>query len=261
MAYDYTGWLYGKYDQALCTGLIDPNLKHMEKGSSGWEIVSIPRCFATPNRAFANMASVLTKFYGREVSVENIPLPFISISRETAVIDPSRMTISPVRHAALQYYGSFITDETSADDLINAADLSLRVVQVKHPVPIKITYQLDFWCKQHRHKDYLDVAWHRMFRNNIAYITVEFDEPFGSKLVSVLPGGLTDNSELEGNEEFNRTLRMSGTMEVQGWIPDSVPSALVPLIRQIVTDYIESSDLESEDDLLVQKVVDNTETS
>jgi len=249
MATDYSQWLLGLLDQTFCTQLLD-TIYHYEKSAEGeWVAKAIPRCFATPDRAFSQMAKVLGKFLGTTVDVARIPLPFSSLSRLGIERDPTRSQISPVRASALiDSYGEYHSDEDDIQSWLDGTLDASLVSSSLHPVAVKVNYQVDYWARNLRHLDKVSEQLFQAFYYGVFTITIPFPEPFGDKMVSVEMADWGDNSDLEGDESSNRRLRKTVGFTVSTWIPMAASST--KLVQEIDIDAYHSDDLVTEDYLL-----------
>jgi hypothetical protein len=178
----------------------------------------ILRCFATPHRAVAEMEQLLVRKGwldpnnpgigdGMDTKAletwKRIPLPFVSIYRQTPTIDETRFMRSGVRSL------SFSPDKRKAN-------LS------RTPLPINIPYQLDFWYKRKFTEAHI---WEWLFSqmanygnaHNELFRTVTIGNGWGDKIIPLRLEGMSDNSDLEPSES-NRILRSTVDMVARAWL-------------------------------------------
>ena len=185
-------WDYQSYDKALAAWL---QKQFTIDGSP------IPLTFATPDRAFAQMAK---KFNLKEN--QPVPLPFISLQQVgDAVPDPKRRLSYSIYERVGETYNS---------------DGSLKGALIRRwPIPYNFTYTAELWCKTRMEaRGYLRSYAEAFEHGDYTYLTVDHGDGIGQKLVRVENQGITDNTNLESGQE-QRTLRWALTLVVYGWLP------------------------------------------
>lgn len=189
---------------------------------------SVPRVFATPERAFAKMMEVInkdkTQRFRRIDSIGQVPLPFISIWRQINEFDPQRYSRSVQRK--MKY-----------------SDDCLEVRQSPYPSPQNIPYQIEFWTRNRTIINYL-LQWLALqFDNNVLYLGLnlrDFDldmypDPIA---IQVKKDNFQDTSDLEPGEE-QRNLRHTLSMTVRGFL--FRPIRTVKTVEKTVFDVIDKN--------------------
>ena len=189
---------------------------------------SIPRVFATPERALAKMREVLNKDrsqrHNRVDSGGNVPLPFISIWRQINEYDPSRYS------RAVQRSFKFSED-------------CLEVKQAPWPSPQNMPYQIEFWARNRTVLNYI-LQWLTLqFDNNVLHLSLslrEFDIDLYPEPLSIRidKSSFSDNSDLESGEN-QRILRHTLSIIVKGYL--FRPSRTVKTIQKVEFEAIEKN--------------------
>lgn len=222
---------YDGYDKAVIRWILN-SIKRDSK--------SVPTVFASPERAFGQLAKVLNKrkrgVSGSSYTAKTIPLPFMSLSRLTDRNDfERRWHKGRIRKLqALDNLGNRMPVErmTQPD---NTTEFDAWEQQ-EFPSPIVIPYQLDGWAKELRDLDliYKHVVT-SMQSGDLTYIDVKHPEPWNWLLRPVRWTGMTNNSNLEVAEGDERSLRYTFNFEVEAWIMK--PSTSVKVVKAAEADY------------------------
>lgn len=251
---DYSDWVYGQHDKAFVDWL--NTMRHLIKLSDGtWAWRHIPKCFATPDRAHAQIAKVLQKSVHnqtgewKKVDTKTIPIPFMSISRTTAYFDASRFQYGRQRYVGLQMPdGTLSNDPADMQNWVDGYFDATKIIQTKYPIPVDLKYQVEYWCRNKKHVDVLDPQlWKAMTGGRLIYLTVEFGGLFGNRLVPLFLEAISDNSRLEGGEE-NREQRRTYEFTFKGWIPND--PILVNLVQRTELQIWTSDDMVHEEELV-----------
>jgi hypothetical protein len=241
----YRDWLFGLYDGAFADRLLG-KIKHTDRttnndGSVSTKIWVIPKCFATPDRAHAQIAKVMKKSSGQNVpqtKVDAVPFPFISLSRIGHEYDAYRHQYADRRYASLVLAdGTHTTDPAIVDQWCKGEIEAKGIGRSRWPLPVNIQYQVDFWSRNLRHHDSFRVQLYRLFYHGVHYLSVPFNSPFGERIIGTFLESLVDNSNIEPGED-QRDLRWAATITVKGWIPDEIEHMFtIPFVKQICIDW------------------------
>lgn len=97
------------------------------------------------------------------------------------------------------------------------------------PVPVNMSYQLDFYSGEVWQANRFKIAMFKLFRRQVRHLSVNFEidtlesgrlSIWKKKIVPlILDGGFSDNSDLEPGEE-QREIRHSCTVRCEAWIFD-----------------------------------------
>ena len=204
--------------------------------------------YGSPAKAFANMSSLLLrKGWVDDTSVGadgmtdedwiTVPLPFASITRQDPVFDPTRSRV-PYK------FRKFIREFN-------------KYKAVRFPLPYDVTYQIDYWYKRkfteaHIFEWILSQVSPIGAANNEFFLTADFGDIWGQKMIPAQQISLTDNSDLEPDEDGDRTLRSTFTMTLRAWVFLPVEEAK-PMVLRVHTQagpesYLEDGGFESEFD-------------
>jgi len=203
-------------------------------------------CFATPDRAFAQIRKMVRERTGQDVTrMENpiayldaggeaqrkpevTPLPFASLGRIGVGLDLTRYVRFYFRR---RYYTA---DRT-------------KYYGMKRPLPINLSYQVDLWARDLFDLD--DLANQMLLRleADYFYLTVEHPFPMGEKIVYTKFEGVVDKSDLEPAEQ-QRVLRKSFTFTVHGWL--AYPADEYGIVETAGIEIDRSEDLEEIDEVL-----------
>lgn len=214
--------LLKEYDKSLATWASRAPL--MEDGKP------IPVIWASPDRAFSTMQSVLDE--GRFTAYQseaqtNIPLPFISIERSQFRFDPSRF------HGANALFRK----------LARSVD-GKTYYQSRFPIPYDIDYSINFWCKnnitsKNQLIQYCNLAF---WQGNGFEILLEVDfsnlsELYGKKIIPFESEVIMDNSDLEVQGENERILRFTQSMTAKAWF-QGAPTEVGAVLEVITDSYL-----------------------
>lgn len=177
-----------------------------DAGSLRFEGKIVPIVFATPARAMAKLQRAL-----KISNTNNIPLPYISVTRTSVAPDQTRYIGYPWRAHYLR------SSRGGTAKLIG-----------KPPIPYTLDYQISFWDKyrwrlQDIVESYLDkfIPTHRIY--------IDYGPPWGVFECNMTLSSVDDASELEPGEEADRKLRMNISISVETWLvrgADWVPTML-----------------------------------
>ena len=198
----------------------------------------LPCCFASPERAFAQMQRLLEE---RRVGAKTIPLPFASVHRIADMYDPLRF------------------NNTYQERVAANADFTTWY-GMERPLPFTFTYQIDLWARLIHDLNDLTTQFLLRHRADELYLTVDHpviptpDLKDGPRrlIVLTLYRGANESSEVEPGTD-QRVIRKSLTYDVFGWRcfePDEIPSVIT-----VITDIVESDDLVTDGDLLSRTTV------
>lgn len=256
-----------RYDQALAL-YISQNIKQGHKNELGiYEVKTIPSCFATPDRAHAQMSEVIERSIGvrrgRDKAatrpIEAVPLPFASIFRVSTTLDVKRYNFGSIRKAGLDLgNGVYSTDLYTIQQWLRGEIEAEGYVRMPFPLPVFIQYQIDYWARNVVHLDAIEEQYWLLFRNLMGYIDVEFEEPWATKTNPVLFNEIRDTSQLETGFQ-NRELRKTVTLTVSGWMwSASTQVTHSKFIKQVDIELWESENLVDLDELLATIELDAT---
>lgn len=223
------------YDQCIYDWLDNLKINYGSLGGVPHTNFGILRVFASPDRAYATMETVLIRkgFITPETAGSGsgtretgpktylrVPQPFASILRGAEVLDESRWQRAPIRK--LEYNEQFT-----------------EAYQHRFPQPLNIPYTIEFWCAKHytisHIKEWLwsNVSPMGMSKKEIR-LTANFGSPWGDKIVPVTVQNWGDNSDLEPGEQ-ERELRVTLELLVKGWLfltPTAVPTIIAAEIQR-----------------------------
>ncbi len=194
-------WMFRPNDHAL-----------MEFASVVIDGVTIPRIFATPERAFARMQEEIQKR-----NVDDIPLPFISVFRVGYTFDQSRWSDANFRNHWI-----------STDGHLG--------YQARYFRSYMIQYQIDVWCKYRSHLNDLMEQFLLKFDPAMAWIPIDYGVE-GTVITGVTLESVSSNSDLEPGENQDRVLRESITLSTEGRLYQREPYTRVPTVRKVEIDY------------------------
>lgn len=192
---------------------------------------AVPLVFASPERAFGQMAQFMEKKFNRKVEVSSIPLPFLSLQRIDMTMDvPQRWRLGRVRKAqALGRNGQPVAEHHEVPD--NMCDI-YAWAGYSWPQPTVLTYQLDAWARDIYDLDLISQKVIEAFTmGDEVWIQVKHPEPFGYRIVPVLLQRIANNSQLEVQDGKERSLRRTFDIQVQGWIPRE--ATVVKAVRRV----------------------------
>ena len=166
----------------------------------------VPAVFATPDRAVARLRRDL-----KIANTDNIPLPYISITRTNIAPDQTRYIGYPWRAHYLRMARGGKAKEIG-----------------KPPIPYNLDYQISFWDRYRwRLNDIVETYLDRFIPTQ--RILIDFGPPWGVFECNVTLNSVDDASELEPGEEADRKLRMNVSISVETWLVRStewVPTML-----------------------------------
>lgn len=229
----YVAW-YDSYDKAIMYWFLN-NVKRAGK--------AVPCVFATPERAFGQLAKVLSGKHGRTYTEKTVPLPFMSLTRLTDRLDHARRW-SRGRLRKMQIwdqYGnrSFAKDSTPTEAQADRVD---SWEGMEYPQPIVMTYQLEVWVRILRD---LDLIKNRILQaldlGDTVYLAVEHPEPFGLKLRPLILEGIQNTSQLEAAEGKERTLRETYSFALEAYIPR--PSTRTKAVKAAEVEFTVETDV------------------
>lgn len=151
-------------------------------------------------------------------------LPAVTMHRMDLTFDWER-TLGPTR-AKLGY--------------VDEALLQIRTA--RQPLPIELTWQVDFWAEQQRQ---IQALWERLaiaFRGSYAYVSVSIDEHWGSKYLPLFLDDGNDTSDVEVGEDAVYR-RFTGTLRSECWLYDTANYGMVRTVRDIVAELREEGSL------------------
>jgi len=176
--------------------------------------------FATPERAFAQMAKQIIKRKGLQMSedevIKTIPLPIASVSRLQGNIDLSR----------------FVNADVGVPDQYNENWYSAR-----RPMAWSFQYQVDIWTREIQVMDDLQVQMLQWLRANEFWMSVEHPDPIRTLRVLARLNNSTDNSVLE-SEKDQRKIRRTFTFDIDGWI--CYPMLVSKQVQMVIAQFYES---------------------
>jgi hypothetical protein len=219
---------YDAYDKTMSRWL----LNGVKRGGK-----SVPMVFATPERAFGQMAQFLSKRFDRHYDRKSIPLPFNSIQRLDATFDvPDRWRLARVRHAqALAQNDEPVGEKHEYPD-DKCVIFSWR--GYAWPTPTRLPYQLDVWGRNLRDLDLITQQVILLFDfGDETWLRVKHPEPFGWRICPVTLERVSNNSQLEVQDGEQRSLRRTIAFRIDGWIPK--PATDVKSVRRVDVEFEE----------------------
>lgn len=221
--------IYENYDRAFVDWV--HSLKHRSH--------RLPCVFATPDRAFAQMARVLTKRGGVETSIDNVPIPFGSIQRVSEAYDPQRF---------VQHY----------EDRVARSKDGTRWFGMTRPLPYNFLYQVSLWGRTLRQLDDLFVQLTLRLRADEFYLEVDHpDIPFWNLeettqlIVLTLYRGSQSTSELEPGRDKPVQRRVLSYL-VHGWI--CYPADEYGIVETIRTRFYDQEEPPADEENLIGAV-------
>jgi len=205
---------------------------------------AVPVVFATPERAFGQMAKTLAKRWGRQVDVKSIPLPFISMQRLDANFDvPERWRHARMRKAqALGINGERVAPRYTWPE--NHCDI-FAWEGFEWPTPTQLPYQIDVWARNLFDLDLISQQVIRAFNmGDEVWLGVKHEDPFGWRIVPVTLTQMSNNSQLEAQDGEERQLRRTIGIRMDGWVPRL--STTVKAVRRIdiqIADIIDPAEV------------------
>jgi hypothetical protein len=160
--------------------------------------------FATPDRAFATLNQIYEKKLGERADrVKIAPTPLASISRSTHRMDRDRLTPKLALLRGQRY---------TADKRLN--------YDARWPLPWDMSYQIDFWAKTRETlNQFVSMVQADSTPQGLVSVDMTSIDPgWGTKLVSFDLDEITDNSVLEADSEQPRSLRVTITLTLHGWL-------------------------------------------
>ncbi len=112
-------------------------------------------------------------------------------------------------------------------------------------------YNVEYWYRQPYSRDYV-IEWILSqisplgAANNELFLTAQFGDPWGAKMIPLRGFDITDNSDLEPGEENQVYYRSSLTFTVKGWIFPPVDTTTRPIVLRVRTTYALSTALDAE---------------
>jgi len=205
---------YDGYDKAVIRWILN-SIKRDSK--------SVPTVFASPERAFGQLAKVLNKrkrgVSGSSYTAKTVPLPFMSLTRLTDRNDfERRWHKGRIRKLqALDYNLKPLPTEFMGmpedTDQLNAWE------QQRFPTPKVLTYQLDAWAKELRDLDLIHkLVTVGMSVGDLNYLDVKHPQPWGWMYRPIIWTAFQNNSNLEVAEGDERALRYTFNFDVEAWI-------------------------------------------
>jgi len=182
--------------------------------------------FATPERAFAQVAKQIARREKREINptdIKNIPLPIVSITRGVGMIDHQRY----VRYWYNAYHNKMN-----------------KYISNQRPLPYTFTYTIDIWTRELQVLDDLTNQAMTWLRANEFWLEVPHLPPIGNINVLVELDSITDNSILESETE-QRALRRTLIYKVYGWLcyPIEQFGVIKSIVEKIIIDYYIMNDI------------------
>jgi hypothetical protein len=164
---------------------------------------------SSPMRAFGDAAAMLAKgtdspdLLDRDLNRSaNVPLPLVSVT-PGAPTKRENQRIVPIKNL-------FRTDLPGTDPTIRERWVA------NPPLPVWLNYTAELWTKTRSTMNALITAFQLKFDPYMAWSVVDIDDYFwGSAWMPIHLDGMTDNSELEGEED--RLLRHTIQLRVEGW--------------------------------------------
>lgn len=204
-----------------------------------WRGVPVPVVFASPDRAFSEMNSILDRSRGTgEISMMRggtPPLPMVSISEAMpSEYDATRDNAGTMRAA-------YVTPDLNYG------------YSMDWPTPEKITYQVDFWAKTNHEMWYFRDQVRRWFKLGVTYFEIDFNDPIwttqfeeipnevrflGKRVIPMKQISWTNTSNLEPAEGF-KDIRFSLTYSIDAWMARGYTK--VPLVHTFTTEVREVS--------------------
>jgi len=210
--------IYGPCDKALVRWL------HTIK----YENKPILMCFASPERAFAQIGQQIKERNRLDAPPKVIPLPFGSVDRTDHQYDHTRY----VAHGELHR-------------MWVRKDGQKFIGQSAMPQPIKLTYQVNFWARLLKDLDIIMSQIVKQLRANEIYLMTQYAMPEGVLKMHVTLEGIKSLSNLEP-EAGQRVLRRGFTFNVDGWIPmPPVEYGIVETVTVDIDDITTSRSLDS----------------
>jgi hypothetical protein len=206
---------YDGYDKAMIRYILN-RIKRDGK--------AVPTVFAAPERAFGQLAKILSKrkrgVSGSEYTEKTVPLPFMSLTRLTDRNDfERRWHKGRIRKLqALDRQGKRMNSRLF--ELPDDTDTFDAWEQQEFPTPVIIPYQLDAWARNLRDLDLIYKHVVGMMKSgDLTYMEVKHPEPWNWMLRPFRWTGMTNNSNLEvPGDGSERTLRYTFTFEAEAWI-------------------------------------------
>ncbi len=232
----WVAW-YDGYDKAVISWV----LNHVKR-----EARAVPAVFAAPERAFGQLAKVLTRRTGTAYTVETIPLPFMSLQRFHDRPDFGRRW-SPWKIRKLQAISQsgeplagLMEDPPSTDRLDKWRSQLF-------PSPVIMPYQLDAWARNGRD---LDLIYNAIIQalelGDMTYVAVRHPEPWNEQLRPLNYLGMTNNNKIEVEEGDERDLRYTFRFEIDGWVMK--PSEDTKVVKAAMLD-VQEMDTETQIEL------------
>ena len=122
------------------------------------------------------------------------------------------------------------------------SDDILHIRTARQPLPIELTWQVDFWAERQRE---IQGLWERLalaFRGSYAYITVSIDEHWGSKYMPLFLDDGDDTSDIEVGEDAVYR-RFTGTIRSECWLYDTANYGTVRTVRDVMMEMREEGTL------------------
>lgn len=188
----------------------------------------IPCVFATPQRAFAQVARQIARKRGAaqvtDADIKNVPLPFMSLSRVDEKYDPTRYVrynFSPALYepATGNHYGT------------------------RSPAPYDFTYQLEVWSRTIDEMDDASNQIRQQLRADEMWLTVNHPPPYGDISVLSLFQGQIEHSEMDPRSKDERVVRRSYTFVLKGWV--CYEMTVSSIVERVIVDFygdVEGSD-------------------
>ena len=199
-----------------------------------------PIYFASSMRKFSEMQSkhAATKnpnplTQAQIDDTRRLPIPRVSIMRQSVLPDQFRQRPANIRVRKINFFD----------------DSKLTILSSKMPIPINISYQIDFWTRKLTEMNRWVIQFNDDWRIQILYKLIEVDDIFKKKWFGLfLTSGLDDTSDLEPGED--RTLiRQTAIVEGQSWIWPTAAQVASGATVQTIIAQLETSGGESLGDL------------
>jgi len=231
--------VFYNYDKAVVDYCHD-HIKQLNYSTGARNV--IPCVFATPQRAFAQVARQLARKRGAtqaaDADIKNVPLPFMSLSRVDEKYDPTRY----VRYtwANAQYVPS-----------------TEKYYSAKSPAPYDFTYQLEVWSRTIDEMDDASNQIRQTLRADEIWLTVNHPQPYDDLRVLALFQGQIEHSEVDPRNKDERVVRRSYTFLVKGWVCYEMTVSSV-IERAIVDFYDDATPPEHLDQIVItEQAVDS----
>lgn len=223
--------VFYNYDRAMVDQL-RTNIFHYTHTSDA--PIPVPCVFATPQRAFAQIAKQIARKSGlREPTPEmlkNVPLPMMSINRGAETLDNKRY---------IRYRNPRVLEDASEGKLMG----------VIYPQPIEIPYDLSVWARTGDELASINEQIIQMLRFNEMWLTVQHPLPVSDRRVHVQLMAQIDGSDIDPGDGRQRTLRRSYSFVAHGWL------CYAPFetyrIEQVIVDFYDWDETERLDRLVV----------